>query len=847
MLFSYILIGQHFEGIYDNSILKNRLSNYKDLFLEVNENDNFAFISYDSSYTQLGIPIRELQIQYSQNKLLFSSPKIRIANCKKGSLSLHYKDTFLFLTYNADSVLGKPLNRNIIFLSSNNWVHKNTNFFWISSPQNPTIKSYFINDKLHLFNPTISGINTNDSIHHATVFENNNWISATNKLFIGNRVNCTIDAFCHHSRPNLQFYIQPKDYASIASFKIGNLNFTISKKVIVFRNLNSIGDTLPITSNVPLCHIANIDSILIFSDSSNTVSSNIEYVEIQNQTNAINRKTKENIFQGLTDIRGIHCAKDSAGIARIGISTLKYNQNVVFDYFPSESETILNYKTMGLHKYTNKKVFFASNSKSLYMIAVADSFIDIDTRTARLSLISELKNFTNIVPSILGFHDRNGNGKLDNNDTTLPNIKSSLFSKRNGNLIHNQIGHDSYSMNNYLPRGEYSIVCSSFDIFGKNYIQNNNQLAILNNPNQSILVPFKSISYSDLGIYFVCNEKLQLGDSNIRGYILIQNHSTENSTTSTKVSFRYLNTLENFRFLSGNWVYEGENNSEITYTMIVPPLLPKQNIIHPIKFDIRSSLNHLGLRPTFYCQHDFNDSSFGNNSNEVQSLITAENTKNYKTGFPNGYTNKEIREVEYTIYFENTLNSEAKSVTITDQLSHLYDLHSIRLMGSNPACKVFGKEGKLVFEFSNANLAVGNSEDPAKKKGFVTFIVQLKEPLRFNDSITNFASIEFNNNNNPIRTNKTVLIKTDRNLIIKDPTPFSSSPVVYPNPFHSKIYISRTSSNLSEVQIYNLNGKLLFQGEVKKNTVELDLKYLSKGIYFIKIDQNKGIPIYKIE
>ena len=64
--------------------------------------------------------------------------------------------------------------------------------------------------------------------------------------------------------------------------------------------------------------------------------------------------------------------------------------------------------------------------------------------------------------------------------------------------------------------------------------------------------------------------------------------------------------------------------------------------------------------------------------------------------------------------------------------------------------------------------------------------------------------------------------------------------IVYPNPVTSKLFIKNTFEyEISEISIFNAIGIKVF--ESNQTSKDLDVQYLSKGIYFIKISTEKGI------
>jgi hypothetical protein len=64
---------------------------------------------------------------------------------------------------------------------------------------------------------------------------------------------------------------------------------------------------------------------------------------------------------------------------------------------------------------------------------------------------------------------------------------------------------------------------------------------------------------------------------------------------------------------------------------------------------------------------------------------------------------------------------------------------------------------------------------------------------------------------------------------------------IYPNPTHNELFINNAPQN-SSIQIYNLQGQLLFAKSIQKQTI--DIGNLSSGLYFYKIIDLNGNIIY---
>ncbi|GGE25940.1 T9SS type A sorting domain-containing protein [Psychroflexus planctonicus] len=58
---------------------------------------------------------------------------------------------------------------------------------------------------------------------------------------------------------------------------------------------------------------------------------------------------------------------------------------------------------------------------------------------------------------------------------------------------------------------------------------------------------------------------------------------------------------------------------------------------------------------------------------------------------------------------------------------------------------------------------------------------------------------------------------------------------LYPNPTNGTAYISNTSGNLVDYQIYTISGRLISKGEARANETQINLNQANAGIYLVKL------------
>ena len=72
-------------------------------------------------------------------------------------------------------------------------------------------------------------------------------------------------------------------------------------------------------------------------------------------------------------------------------------------------------------------------------------------------------------------------------------------------------------------------------------------------------------------------------------------------------------------------------------------------------------------------------------------------------------------------------------------------------------------------------------------------------------------------------------------------TDYELATSLYPNPNNGQFTINNEQFTIKNVDVYDVYGKLLKTVEVNANTVELDVRELSAGMYFVRISTEKGV------
>ncbi len=191
--------------------------------------------------------------------------------------------------------------------------------------------------------------------------------------------------------------------------------------------------------------------------------------------------------------------------------------------------------------------------------------------------------------------------------------------------------------------------------------------------------------------------------------------------------------------------------------------------------------------------------------------------------------------LHYVINFENTGNYEAENIVVRVEINpNDYDINSLRLLNTshNSYTRVSGDVLEVILE--NIALASGGH-------GNILLKVKSKSDLVLGDLVAKNAKIYFDYNA-PIQTN---LESTVFQALANEDFVLDNSIAVFPNPTKDKINVS-ASSNVKEVQVFDVQGRLLETGLYDNTSISVDLLRYNHGIYLLKIITDSGVSFQKV-
>lgn len=148
-----------------------------------------------------------------------------------------------------------------------------------------------------------------------------------------------------------------------------------------------------------------------------------------------------------------------------------------------------------------------------------------------------------------------------------------------------------------------------------------------------------------------------------------------------------------------------------------------------------------------------------------------------------------------------------------------------------------GNDGALSFSFKPIALPDSNVNEPASH-GFIKFRVQQRPNTPLNKTILNQAAIYFDFNA-PVITNQTIH-RTGENFVPTDTREAVRSipkVVLSPNPaiLGQTLRLPAGTWHQSWFDLSDVQGRLIFSGQISGDEVRLPRENLSEGLYFFKI------------
>lgn len=325
-----------------------------------------------------------------------------------------------------------------------------------------------------------------------------------------------------------------------------------------------------------------------------------------------------------------------------------------------------------------------------------------------------------------------------------------------------------------------------------------------------------------------------------RCMIDVRNQGTENSSGMIYIVkpslLNYVSSSVSPFAINGDsvfWQYSNltpldEISIEVTLNVPIPPIVIPGDIVTtlariiPANTDTTPSDLISILDETIYGSYDPND-----------KLVLSDDTLRLQQVWDQDF-------ISYMIRFQNTGNSPAVNIEITDSISSLLDINSIQPITSSGEYLFSRPSANTVkWKFENINLP-DSSTDESASHGFVYFKIKPKNNLATNDVIYNTANIFFDSNP-PVVTNTTEIVVTDV-IGVSELNDVDDVSIV-PNPTRAIAKVSIGKINdLMTIIVTDIWGRVALS--VKQTNV-VDMSDLPEGVYVFNIRLANGRIIHK--
>ncbi|RLJ64461.1 putative secreted protein (Por secretion system target) [Lacinutrix venerupis] len=197
----------------------------------------------------------------------------------------------------------------------------------------------------------------------------------------------------------------------------------------------------------------------------------------------------------------------------------------------------------------------------------------------------------------------------------------------------------------------------------------------------------------------------------------------------------------------------------------------------------------------------------------------------------------------YTIRFQNIGTAEAINVRIENTVDPLLDISTLQMLNSKHDYVLTQNGNQLTWVFDNINLPA-QSQDDFGSNGYVYFKIKPSAGYAIGTVIPNSAEIYFDFNA-PVITNtfETEFIAQPLSVDEFNTNGFT----LYPNPSNNIVNIKLNNITKEDafVEVIDVQGKIVIKNTVTES-LQLNVKNLEAGVYFVKVNQNNNQIIKKL-
>jgi len=191
--------------------------------------------------------------------------------------------------------------------------------------------------------------------------------------------------------------------------------------------------------------------------------------------------------------------------------------------------------------------------------------------------------------------------------------------------------------------------------------------------------------------------------------------------------------------------------------------------------------------------------------------------------------------LHYMIRFKNTGSVTAQNIVVKTEINPAqFDLNSLQILATSHECYARVNNNKIEFIFKDVQMDSGGH-------GNVLLKIKSNSQLHSGDTVLKKSQIFFDYDS-PIVTSE---FETVFQALSINDFGLDKTISIYPNPSKEKVFIE-SKSTIKSVELFDLQGRLLFVNVVNADKTEINLATQNAGIYFIRITTENGNKVQKI-
>jgi hypothetical protein len=639
-------------------------------------------------------------------------------------------------------------------------------------------------------------------------FTNLNYLSCYNSLISNLDISQNINLekfYCHYSQLT---FLDVSQNVNLKSLSCSNNQIT----------------SLDVTQNINLEHLFCNNNYLTHLD----VTQNINLLELHCDHNQLTTLNVTNNF----NLQKLYCR----GL-QLNTLDVSKNSNLSYLYCYGSQLSSLNIKN---NNSNWEALFFDGNSNLQYICADDEDINMVQFKIFQFGYSStcHVNSYCTFTPGGT-FYEISGNTKYDLNnngcdisDINCYNLNFSITDGVNtGSMISNQTG------NYYIPvqAGNHTITPN---LENPTYFNISPLSFNVNFPTQAspfiqdFCVTANGIKH-DVEVVLIPTVPARPGfDANYKLMYRNKGNQVENGSISLTFDDTRLD------YVSANPVYNttATNSFSWDYSNLQPFETREIEIVFNVNSPMETPAVNNGDQLDFVAQITpfTNDEVQYDNISALKQIVVGSYDPNDKTCLQGETIEPSVvgEYVHYLIRFENTGTYFAENIVVKDMIdTSKFDIATLVPLKSSHDFFTRISGNKVEFIFENINLDF----DDATNDGYVLFKIKTLPTLTIGDTFSNQVNIYFDYNFPIITNNYTTTVQALNNQSFE----FSSHFKLYPNPVKDVLNIqSKQGLIVNSMEIYNQLGQIVMA--VANTANRVDISNLASGIYFVKVNTDKG-------